>query len=239
VLEFFAGIVSFLAFLILGLTGFGSALIMIPLLLLFLDIKEVLPATKLVGIVILAILVIQSRHHILRRTAFLSFSGAFFGAIVGTYFLASFQSVLLKKIFGIFVILFSIDMLLHRVKRPSLMGGRSLGIAAGILSGLTGALFGMGGPPIVIYFNYQIERKESFRATLLFFFLLSDLWVITTYLYTGLIRLEAFKLFSILFLPALLGMFLGSRIHSSINEDLFRKAIASILIVTGILLILR
>lgn len=66
------GIVFLLAGFIQGMTGFGSALVAIPLLSLFLDIKSAVPLCMLNSLVITSFLALKMRKHLDRKKSFLS-----------------------------------------------------------------------------------------------------------------------------------------------------------------------
>ncbi len=232
---FLTSMIVFSAFLVLGLTGFGSGVIMMSLLLLFLDIKLVVPSLSVLNIVIYSLLVLRSRRSIRKGLIPAVLLGALIGATFGTYVLATYESPLLKRIFGLFVILFALNMLFDSGKRKNLRLSNPVGFLAGAIGGLISAVFGMGGPPVVIYFAHRIRKKEALRATLLFYFLLVTLWKTPTYLYAGLIDLNVIKFSAFLLPSSVIGIILGSKIHVSISETTFRSAVVAVLLATGFL----
>ena len=62
-----AGIIFFFAGLLQGLTGFGSALLAIPLLSLLMDIKAAVPLCMLNGLVLTCYLSLHLRTHLDRK----------------------------------------------------------------------------------------------------------------------------------------------------------------------------
>ena len=230
---FLTGIVAFSAFLVLGLTGFGSGLIMISLLLLFMDIKLVIPSFSVLNIMIYSISTLQIRKNIRKGLIPVVLFGALIGTTLGTHMLATYESLLLKRIFGLFVAVFALNMLFESGKRKNLGLGNPIGFLAGVIGGLISALFGMGGPPVVIYFGHRIRKKEALKATLIFYYLLVTLWKTSTYLYAGLIDLNVVKFSAFLLPPSTIGMILGSKIHTSISETTFRRIVAAVLLLTG------
>ena len=107
---------------------------------------------------------------------------------------------------------------------------RIVGLQVGLGAGITGALFGMGGPPVVWYVSRQTMDKEEFRATLVTFFSFTSIWTLATYMYGGLFTREVL-LFSVYMLPAvILGTLVGNLLHIKINQILFRRVIAIILL---------
>ena len=233
---FIASIVVFSGYFVLGLTGFGGGLIVISLLLLFLDIKYVVPAQTLLNVILFSFSVYRSRRSVQASFVYPVFSGSFIAVLLGTYMLAAYQSVLLKKVMGVLVILFALKSLLERGEVRSLRPNRIVGFITGVVSGLLSALFGAGGPVAVIYFNYGLRGKERVRATLLFYFLLLQIWVFITYVYAGLIGPGVLRLGALILPSSTIGMILGSKVQASISEATFKRAVAITLLITGALL---
>jgi len=228
-----------IAFLIRGLTGFGSGLLMVPLLLLFLDIKLVVPTAVSLAVLcgILLISTFQTRKWIRKDVLLMMIAGVIMGTVLGTYVLASYKSSLLKKLFGIFISGYALKMLLWDKGK----GGEVksyVGLIAGFLGGCLGGMFGTGGPPVIIYLNRKIRDKRAFRATLILYFLVGNTWQFVTYCYARLINEKVLK-FILYLLPAfIIGNLVGSILHIKINQVLFNRIVALVLLVTGVFLIL-
>ena len=110
---------------------------------------------------------------------------------------------------------------------------------SGIFSGVAGGMFGTSGPPLVIYVDHFAEDKSAFRAQLLVLFVLHDIFRTFLYIRYSLLTIEVVK-FGLWLLPAVcLGLLIGSRMHFQVNEKTFSKAVAAMLLVSGLLLVLR
>jgi uncharacterized membrane protein YfcA len=228
-----------LAFVIRGLTGFGSGLLMVPLMILFLDMKLVVSVAAVFAIPsgIMLILTFKTWHWLRKDILPVLIGGAIVGTIIGAYILASYKSDILKKIFGLFLVGYALKTLFWKrtsLKKPN----RYIGILAGFLGGGLGGLFSTGGPPVVIYLNSIINDKRIFRATILFYLLVINSWQFVTYIYYGLITVDVLK-FSLYLFPAfIIGNLTGALIHIKINDLLFNRIVAIILLVTGITILL-
>ena len=232
-----AGLIVLLGHFIKGLTGFASALFAIPLMALFLDIKFVVPVFLLFDFISGGILTIQTRRFIDRKCALLVLSGLIVGAAVGTYFLVSLGSEALKKAFGAVVILFALKILILENAEAKRRLSRMWAPVSGIAGGFTGAMFGLDGPPLVLYLTQQLRDKQVFRATLYGLFFAHACYRLALYSFSGLITLEVVK-FALYLTPFLVvGIVLGSSLHARIQEVVFRRVVAFILVITGVLLI--
>jgi uncharacterized membrane protein YfcA len=226
-----------MAFLTRALTGFGSALISVPLLALLFDLKFVVPLESVleVGFTVLLIFKVYPKIH--RPTLLPMIGGAVLGTLLGTYFLRTLGDVYLKRALGAFILLFAIYFWKEDREERSRKISTNWGILAGAGGGVLGGLFGTSGPPFVTYLAYKLKEKEVVRASLIGMFSVDYSWRTLVFAYSGLISIDL--LFSALYLtPALiLGTILGHKIHVRISEGQFRKIAAGILLVSGILLL--
>jgi len=231
-----SSIIVFFAFTVLGLSGFGSSLVMVPFLLLFLDIKFVVPVAMILNLTSCTIITITSRSFIKKSYLLPLIIGVLPGAIFGTFFLATFENIILKKFYGIIIILFALNTLFPKIKLKS--SNELYGVLSGLISGVLSAVYQTGGPPPVIYLTHQIKKKQVFRATLTAFWMILNLWLLFLFLYSGLIDSSVIN-FAVYLLPmVILGIIVGSKLHMKINENLFNRTIGTILVFTGILLVL-
>src|SRR3989339_928396 len=230
----FSEIIIFAGFFVLGLTGFGNGLIMLPFLLLFLDPKFIIPVSCLLGSFAVFYLAIwlwkKSRKELFFRLTI----GAIVGIIIGTYGLIIIKGDTIRYIFAGLVILFALQILFERQQLQVRKLPQLIGLLVGLMAGITGALFGMGGPPVVWYVSRQTMDKEEFRATLVVFFSFTSIWILAAYAYSGLFTWETLR-FSGYMLPAVvLGTLAGNLFHVKINQVLFRRVIAIILLGTSV-----
>jgi uncharacterized protein len=207
---------------------------MVPIMLLFLDIKLVVPVsvilTTLCGFILLT--TFQTRKWIRKDVLPTLISAGIIGTVVGTFMLTSFKSDILKKLLGVFIIAYALKMLFWNKsngKEPK----NYIGIIAGLFGGILGGLFSTGGPPVVIYLNKKTCDRRIFRATIIFYFLVINLWQFAVYCYTGLVTTNVLK-FSLYLLPAFVaGNLIGAFLHIKINDVLFNRIVAIVLLITG------
>jgi len=233
------------AFLIRGLTGFGSGLLMVPLLLLYLDLMGLAESMKLVvpTAVSLAVLcgiflisTFQTRKWVRKDVLLMMITGAIVGTVLGTHVLASYKSGLLKKLFGLFISGYALKMLFWGKKEAREVKDY-VGLIAGFLGGCLGGMFGTGGPPVIIYLNRKIRDNRAFRATLILYFLVTNTWQLVTYSCARLISWEVLKFVSYLLPAFIIGNLLGSILHIKVNQVLFNRIVALVLLMAGVFLV--
>jgi len=109
----------------------------------------------------------------------------------------------------------------------------------GILSGIGGGVFGTSGPPLVVYVDHFAENKSVFRAQLLILFLLNNMVRMIMYIRKGLLTVDV-ATFGLWMLPFVaFGLFAGSKMHVQVGEKTFGRAVAMLLLVSGVLLLIR
>lgn len=228
--------IIFAAFFIRSLTGFGSALVSIPFLALLFDLKFAVPLESTLEVGFTLLLIRNVYQDISKRTLLPMIAGAVLGTLVGTYFLISLGDLLLKKVLGGFIILFGLYFLRGGSEMKNEIPAR-WGLPAGAAGGILGGLFGTSGPPYVMYLAYRLRKKEVLRASLIGMFAVDYTWRTGVFALSGLLTPDLLQ-FALLLLPALcLGALLGNKVHWRIGEKHFRKIVAGVLIVSGVLLL--
>jgi len=235
-----AGVIVFTGHLVKGVSGFGSALFAVPLLLLILDVKIVTPAFLLFDLTSGAILVASNWRSIDRRVSLLLLSGMVVGSAIGTWALVSFGHEILKRILGVLVTGWAGTMLLGRepeALKVRGIGGHVLAPVSGFLGGTLGAMFSVNGPPIIIYLSHVLEEKNVFRGTLCGVFFVDACYKLVLFSFGGLLDRQVFGLAALLAPFLVAGVVTGSWLQQSLDQAMFRKVVAVMLAVTGILLL--
>lgn len=234
--QILAGLVFLLAGFVQGMTGFGSALVAIPLLTLFVPIKTAVPLCMLNSILITSYLAWQLRPFLSRERILPLAIGSLPGILVGTLFLKQVDAEVIRVLIGCLLIGYGGYSLLLRPR--SLRLGRAWGILAGFCSGAIGAAFSAGGPPAIIYATLTNWRKEEIKATLTGFFAFNSWLVVTVHACSGLTTAEVlgFWLFTA---PAVLaGTALGAASTRRLGRRGFVRLIFVFLVVMGLMMAL-
>lgn len=153
------------------------------------------------------------------------------------WFVALASDGLLKKILGAILILASIYFFYfsERVKlRPTM----TVQITMGVLSGIMGGLFGMQGPPAVLYFIACTERKEEYMAMAQTYFLVGNS-IMTLYRAQNGFLTESVGMAWCYGVPAvLLGTWLGTLVFRRISVNMLRKIIYVYMAISGVVAML-
>src|SRR5256885_6179243 len=203
-----------------GFSGFGSALIFMPLPSSIAGPRLVAALLLIIDFVAAAPLVPNAWKQADRKATAVMVFGAFIGAPVGTYFLSRLEPVTTRWIISAFV--FALLLLLLSGWRYRGKDHPAISIGIGGLSGFCSGLAQTGGPPIVGYWLGRPIASVIARANILLFFGASDFFSVVSYALTGLITLDAIR-FSFLVGPVYaLGVWFGASLFGKASEALFR-----------------
>ena len=232
---FLIALVFLLASFIQGMTGFGSALVAIPLLSLIIDIKSAVPLCILNSLVITAYLSLKMRKNLDKKKILPLCIAAVPGIILGSTLLKHVNSKFIRLWLGILLITYSLHSLFSTPKPRKLHTAWSY--LAGFSSGAIGAAFSAGGPPTIIYTALNDWQKDTIKATLSGFFLFNSFFIATVHAISGLTTIEILTHFMISAPFVLLGTFLGTICYGKIPHELYLKIIFAFLTLMGIMMI--
>ena len=233
-----AVLVVFGAYVVFGLTGFGSTVIAVPLLALMLPLKFVVPLLMLLDLA--AALVLGNRFRKRIRFDELAWLVPFvlIGMLLGLTLLIKVAEASLLLGLGIFILLYAAYGFTRRGVPLEL--GRVWSGPIGLFGGALSALFGTGGVLIAIYTAGRIKDKDEMRATNAATIMLSALVRVVLFAATGLLTQEHLLLFWVLLVPAMLaGFFLGNRLHALLPVAGVVRIVYSVLVVAGVSLLVR
>ena len=225
------------AYFVRGITGFGSGLIAIPLLVMKLPLATVVPLVVTLDYIASASQGLKDRQHIRWREIFPLLPFTVFGVGLALYLLKTVETSLLLHSLAIFILLYAAYSFFS--KAPSRSSSRLWAAPFGGFGGLVGTLFGTGGPFYVIYLQWRALEKSQFRATFAAIFLLDGTYRIVGYAVTGFFNVDLLLLLAVL-LPVMgISVYLGGRVHTEITPATFKRGVSLLLLASGIALLLK
>ena len=226
------------AYFIRGITGFGSGLISVPLLALFLPLTFVVPVILLLDFIASIVIGGFNRQYVRWRELLILIPVGFVGVGLGTHLLVNLPQTPMLIALAIFVLLFAIKSLLNiRGDQPI---SQAWAIPAALTGGTVGGLFGTGGPPYVIYLAHRIHHKSELRATLSALFFTEGLARIISFLVAGLLMSAEVWIALFAGLPIMLGvLYLGGRVHHGLSAVPMARLIGGLLIVASVSLLIK
>jgi uncharacterized membrane protein YfcA len=149
---------------VFGVTGFGASPITVPVLAHFLPLPFVLSLAAALDLGSAAALGVHTKKQADVRELLVLAPFTIIGLAIGVTLLVSLPRDATLLALRVFVCGYALYIILqHGPRRPL---GRVWAAPAGLLSGVLGALFGVGGPPYVIYIAGRISDTTAPRATI-------------------------------------------------------------------------
>lgn len=218
-----------------GFSGFGSALLAMPLLSLFLDAKIAVPLSVLNSILITSYLSLKLKNHMERKKIMPLVLGSLPGTYIGVKFLMYANSDIIKLLLGVLIVFYCLYFLLMRSTPWRIH--HLWAYPAGFCTGFIGSAFSAGGPPAIIYTSLRGWSKDQIKATLTGFFFISSILTAALQITSGLITEDVLKYFTASALSVLIGVYAGSRMYSRTNSQEYIRVILVILIILGAIMI--
>lgn len=214
-----------------GLTGFGFALVIVPVLLLIFEPPTVVVLTSSLAVASGLPIVVQDRSLVRVRMVLPLMIPALVGLVVGVQILTRVDTRYIKLGAGIAVVLFAV-----LVARGYVIPGirsRIAPLVAGVSSGILGTSTGMSGPPIVLFLTERTPEPRVFRASITFYFCTMNLIGVGLVARTGEVGWREFGLATALLPISLLGRRFGQYLLFQIDQSQFRSVTLALLILTG------
>ncbi|MDD3813586.1 MAG: sulfite exporter TauE/SafE family protein [Desulfocapsaceae bacterium] len=234
-IQFCISLIFLLAGFVQGMTGFGSALVAMPLLSLCIDVKSAVPLCTLNSVVITTFLALKLKKHLDRKKIFPLCVAAIPGMFVGVTLLKEVSSENLSIGLGVLLVAYACYNLLIKIKQRKLHPIWSY--LAGFSSGAIGAAFSAGGPPTIIYATLNDWDKDEIKATLSGFFLFNSYLNATAHAVSGLTTVSVLSSFIYSAPFVLLGTFLGSFCYGRVDKSVYLRVIFAFLILMGTMMI--
>lgn len=230
-------IATICAYFVKGLCGFANTLVFSTILSFGVDNINISPIELLLGYPSNVIISWKERKSVNWRVCLPLAALVLLGNIPGILLLKNVDTQLIKIIFGFVIIGIGIEMLL-REKSKKAKESRVLLIIIGMISGILCGLYGIGAL-LAAYVGRVTDNSQSFKANICMVFIVENTFRIIMYLATGIITLQSFKQALMLIPFMLLGLFVGMKSSSVLNEKLVKKIVIIMLIISGAALVVQ
>ena len=160
------------------------------------------------------------------------------GIVTGTTLLVNLPRNASLVALGTFVLAYSLYSLTRRGAPATV--SRSWAFVAGFCGGLSGTLFGAGGPPYAIYLSHRSLSKEQFRATMTLTTIFSIGLRLIAFAVTGLLMRDGVWIAAAAAIPAgLFAIYFASKIFRAVSRETVMRGVAILLLASGASLIAR
>ncbi len=224
--------VAFVAGVMRGFSGFGSALMIVPVASAFLGPQVAVPVVTAVHVVTS----IQLMPSALRdvewgRVVPLSLAGCI-TLPIGVWLLATGEPEIIRKGISVLIIFFAF-MMMRGWRYTGKINGWIMG-AVGLVGGFITGAASVGGPPVVTFLMAGPFTAAQNRASIILYFLFVQIIAIGMYWVGGLLVGQIIG-GCLLIMPTLMtGMWIGQRMFSKVSEKTFRRIALMFLMAIGI-----
>ncbi len=236
------GTVVFLAAVLAGViqtvTGFGSGIFMMLFFPAFFPLLKASALSSSIGLMVTGGVTWRYRRYSKVKLTLLPAVFYVLASSVAISLGTVLPTVLLKKVFGAFLILLAIYFLCVDQTRK-MKATIPMAVFCAALSGVVGGLFGISGPPMVVYFLSALDDKEEYLGTLQLFFFFAGIYTLLFRIYSGIYTADLFA-YSIIGLSGVfIGMQFGYKIVDRLDKNRMKKIIYVFLGLSGVLNLLK
>ena len=231
-------IASMLGGLVQTVTGFGGGIVIMLFLPSLMPVLQASGLNVLITMILNLMLVITFRKFVQLRLVVLPGLISFVSGTLCIYLGSNLELDAVKMIFGVFLIglalyfIFFADRIHLKVNLPT------LAVCAALAGGANG-LFGIGGPPMALYYLTVTESKESYIGTTQAYFLVTNIFTTVIRLTSGILDREL-MLTAIPGIAAILaGEYIGVRVVSLVSLGRIKGVIYFFLLLCGVITLVQ
>lgn len=222
--------VFLLASAVQAVTGFGFALVAVPLLALTLDPVPAVAATNILSVAISLVVAGADRDHVRWRQAWWVSIAGIVAMPLGLLLITEVSERLLTAVIAV-VLLASTALVAFGARLPA---GRGTDVGVGVVSGALLTSTGMNGPPVVVAFQAEGLAPRPFRGTLSTVFVIQGVAGVALMALVGQVAVEALWA-ALVGLPMVwLGWVVGNRVFRGLDPEPFRRIVLAMLVVTAV-----
>lgn len=231
------GVATLVAYYLKGLCGFANTLVYTTIMSFGADNLSISPLELLTGYPSNLIIAIRERKSIHWPTVLFTTALLLLGSLPGVFLLKTGDSRMIKSLLGGVIILVAAQTYWREKHPRQLKASPAVTTLVGLISGLLCGLYGIGAL-MAAYMNRISPNTHAFKANVCMVFFLENTCRLVLYACTGVITLEIVKTALLMVPLMLLGLWLGIKSASFVNEKAAKKLVIAALVLSGAALIL-
>lgn len=231
-------VIAFAGAVIFGMTGFGAALVTIPLATHLVSLPFALGMFALLDCTSAWRIGLADPKNAVKAEWKRMLPLVVLGTVTGMTLLVNLPREVSMAALGVFVLVVAVSNLVRAGEVKVVPQGWAY--PAGFVGGITSALFGAGGPPYAIYLSRRPLSKEQYRATMGACTMFSITLRVVAFTIAGPLQSPKPWLYALAALPmSFAGLWVASKLLSRISRDTLIRAIGVALAASGVSLIVR
>ena len=226
------------AYFIRGITGFGSALISVPLLALSQPLQFAVPLVLALDFTASLVLGGTNSKKANWEEIKILLPFGMVGACIGAYALLTLPTTPVLLTLGAFTMFFGFRNIFGL--QPIGAVPRVFAIPAGLAGGAAGALFGAGSPPYIMYLTRRLLDKGAVRATFSWLIAIDGGFRLGLFLFAGLLLDSKLQIaYGLGLVPMAVGLYIGNKVHLDMTSEGMLKVVGALLVLSGSMLFLK
>jgi uncharacterized membrane protein YfcA len=226
------------AYVVFGLSGFGSTVITVPILAHFLPVSYLVPLMVLLDLASAVAIGRSGREHVSMPELKRLVPWMLGGFAIGVTILVGASDRELRLALGIFATVVGFYSIVNPVLHRTISS--LWAVPAGISGGAIATIFGAGGPIYATYLSGRLRDKNEMRSTMSTLISISAFSRAIVYAISGLLLHATIFVGMALLAPfAWLGVRIGQRIHVGLTQVQMRRVIGAVLVASGASLLIR
>jgi uncharacterized membrane protein YfcA len=226
-------VTAFVAGLARGFSGFGSALIFMPLASMVAGAQVAAPLLLVIDFLTSLTLIPNAFRRADKRDVGIISLGALIGVPLGALALAWGNPLAIR--WAIVALIVSMLVLLASGWRYPGRPTTSATVAVVGVADFFGGLAQIGGPPVVMYWLRGSAVAAVTRANIILYFAVADIMIIVSYSIGGLWTSAILGLAAITGVLFALGLWLGSKLFGRASDDAFRRICYAMITVSALI----
>lgn len=216
-----AVVVAMLAGVVRGFSGFGSALIYVPLIAAIYEPRIATVSFAIMDYVCVLPYALRAFPHARWHEVLPAFAAALVAVPLGTRMQNAVDPIALRWGMAVFVLVFVV--LFAAGWRYPFKPSTLAASGAGALSGFAGGATQMSGPPAILYWLGSPEKATIIRANLLVFLILLGMTLLANYIWHGLMTANPIALAVLLWLPYIIALAIGALWFRGASDQSYRR----------------
>ena len=228
---------AFVAGFVQSVTGFGAGIVIMMVLPYFYTLAQSSTANNSITLLLNLAIVLQFRKYINWKKIVWPSIIATVSSFISIQFYDFLPIRTMKMIFAAFMCILAIYFLAF--KNVKLKDNVATMIVCSLLSGFGNGLFGIGGPPMVLYILAITDKKEEYIGSLQAVFLFNSIFVTALKWMHGYAGKELFVPILCGILSIIIGQKVGSLFLNKISSERMKKYIYILMAVTALVQLIQ
>lgn len=205
-------------------SGFGCGIVIMLFLPYFMPLFQASGLSVLICIILNILLVVKYRKFTNLKLVIAPAAISFFVSTICIYYSTRIDLSSTKILFSLFLIALAIYFIFFSEKIRLKSNPKTVVICA-TLAGAANGLFGIGGPPMALYFLTVTTKKEEYIGTTQTYFLLTSVYSTVVRIMGGILDGQLL----LTALPGILAVLLGGRIGTQVVDKISHKKMKQVI----------